>query len=391
MARNTVIGLDVGTSAVKILVGESGSTDELHILSAVQKSISGMRKGYVADFDQVKDAINAAVKESERISGKTIRYATIGIGGIKLETLRTKGMVIVSTADNEIAKSDVKRVIIQAESNLKNLNRITNKSVIHRIPLAFKIDGEIIPGRPVGIKGEKLEADVMFITSLNQHLEDLIKTVESSRLSIDDVVAGPLAAAAAVLTKRQKEVGVCLIDIGAETTSIAVFEEDRLMSLEVFPFGSSHITNDIALGFQVSLDEAEQLKFHYVSENQKKKLEDIINARLGDIFELIQTHLKKIGRNELLPAGAVITGGGANLSGLEDFSKSSLKLPIKIGVPAVTIKSHDKQIYNPKWTTALGLCLLALNPDPDPDFSPFKPPKENPLNSILKWLKSFLP
>ncbi len=394
MARDAVIGLDVGTSAVKIVVGETGPSNELLILNATQKPLIGMRKGYVVDIDQVSEDIEAAVKEAERISNKTIRHAVIGIGGIKLETLRAKGMVIVSRADNEIAESDVKRAIEQAESNLNHLNRVANKTIIHRLPFAFKIDGEIIPGRPIGVKGEKLEADTLFVASLSQHLDDLIKSVENSRVAIDDIVAGPLAAACAVLTKRQKEVGVSLVDIGAETTSIAVFEEDRLLSLEVFPFGSSHITNDIALGLQVSLEEAEQLKFHYVSDNQKRKLGDIIDARLGDIFELIQNHLKKIGRNELLPAGAVIIGGGANLPNREDFAKNSLKLPAKIGVPAINIKSHDKQIYNPKWATALGLCILASDENLNPDLSAGikKPGRNNPfLNSFLKWFKSFLP
>jgi cell division protein FtsA len=397
MARNITIGLDVGTSAVKILVAENrpaspsqgGLPDELHILAAVQKPSAGLRRGYVMDPEAAAEAIKSAAKEAERISNTAVRHAYVSIGGIKLEAARAKGTIMVSRADNEIAEDDVKRAITQAESNLGG---IANRTIIHRIPISYKIDGETILGQAVGTKGEKLEADVLFATCLNQHLSSLVKSAEMAGISVDDVVAGPLAASYAVLNKRQKEVGAVLVDIGAETTSLAVFEENNLLSLAVFPFGSTHITNDIALGLQISLEEAEQLKFGYISDNQKRKLSDIIEARLGDIFELIENYLKKIGRSGLLPAGAILTGGGANLSDMENFAKTFLKLPAKIGTPVVPLKIHDKQITNPKWATSLGLCVLgsdeSLNPDagnePSRKKFQFQPP-------LFRWLKSFLP
>lgn len=389
MARDIIIGLDVGTSAVKIVVAENQPPNDLHILAAVQKSSAGLRRGYIMDSETSAEVIKSAAKEAERISNAGMKHAYVSIGGVKLEASRAKGTVMVSRADNEIAENDIKRAITQAESNLGGL---ANRAIIHRIPVLYKIDGETILGRPIGTKGEKLEADVLFITCLSQHLDNLVKSVEMTDIAVDDVIAGPLAASYAVLNKRQKEVGAVLADIGAETTSAAVFEEGSLLSLGVFPFGSAHITNDIALGLQISLEEAEQLKFSYISDNQKKKLSDIIEARLDDIFELVENHLKKIGRSGLLPAGVILTGGGANLSNIENFAKNSLKLPAKIGTPTIPLKIHDKQINNPKWLTALGLCVLGSNESLNPDSERLITRKKFQFQQpFFRWLKSFLP
>ncbi len=391
MARNIIVGLDVGTSAIKIIAAEKNPGGELHILGVTQKSSSGVKRGYVADPEAVANAVRNATKELERITSVPIKHAYLSIGGIKLESQRARGNVIVSRADGEISASDVKRAINQAESNL---SKTVNRTIIHRIPVAFKVDGEIVMARPTGMKGEKLEADVLFITCFSQHFNDLVKSVENAGIIIDDIAGSPIAASCSALNKRQKEVGAILVEMGAETTSIAIFEEGGLISLEVFPFGSNHITNDIAIGLQISLEAAEDLKFNYVSDNQKRKLADIIEARMDDIFELIEAHLKKIGRNELLPAGVILTGGGANLSNIENLAKTSLRLPSRIGTPIVLLKVHDKQIYNPKWAVSLGLCAMAsdnnMNPDPT-EGSSFGKPK-NPLTSwLFKWMKSFLP
>ncbi len=383
MARDIVIGLDAGTSSIKIVVAENRPKNEFHILGAVQKPSAGFRRDYIIDQESAAKAIKAAIKEAEQATNTAIKHAYISIAGAKLEGLRAKGLVMVSRADNEISEADVKHAVTQAENSI---NRMANKTIIHRMPIAFRIDGEIVFGRPLGMKGEKLEVDALFVTSLSQHLSDLVKSVEAADVAIDDVVSGPLAASYACLDKHQKEVGSILADIGAETTSLAVFEERNLISVEVFPIGSNHITNDIALGLQIPLEEAEELKFNFASDNQKKKLSDIIEARLNDIFELVENHLKKIGRSGLLPAGAVLIGGGANLSNIENFAKKYLKLPVRIGIPSVPVKINDKQILNPRWATGLGLCVYAINPETEESFSLKKPPIP-----VIRWLKQFLP
>lgn len=385
MARDIVIGLDPGTSAIKIVVAEHQEGGELRILGAVQKPSQGFRHGYIIDQESATKSIYETVKEAERVSGIPIKHAFVSIGGIKLEAMKAKGSVIVSRADNEITDYDVKRAISQSETNL---SRITNRRIIHSIPIYFKIEGEVVLGRPIGMKGEKLEVETLFATCINQHLASLIKSVESAGIIIDDIIASPLAASYAVLNKRHKEVGSILADIGAGTTSIAVFEEGIPISLETFPFGSSHITNDIALGLQISLDEAENLKLNYASDNQKKKLGDIIEARLKDVFELIESHLKKINRSGLLPAGIIFAGGGANLINLDGFAKSTLKLPAKTGI-LMSLKSQDKQIVNPRWATALGLCVLGADEALSSNLGMGTAP--GPRHPLLRWLKSFLP
>lgn len=383
MARDIVIGLDAGTSSIKIVVAENRPKNEFHILGAAQKPSAGFRRGYIIDQEAAAKAIQAAIKEAERATAVAIKHAYVSLGGAKLEGIRAKGLIMVSRADSEISEADVKRAVAQAENGI---NRMANKTIIHRMPIAFRIDGEIVFGRPLGMKGEKLEVDALFVAAQNQHLSDLVKSVEAAGVAVDDVVAAPLAASYACLDKHQKEVGSILADIGAETTSLAVFEERNLISAEVFPIGSNHITNDIALGLQIPLEEAEELKFNFASDNQKKKLGDIVEARLNDIFELVENHLKKIGRSGLLPAGAVLAGGGANLSNVESFAKKFLKLPARIGIPSVPIKISDKQILNPKWAVSLGLCVYAINPETEEGFSV----KKAPIPAI-RWLKQFLP
>ena len=279
----------------------------------------------------------------------------VSVGGISLGSYRSKAMVRTSKADGEITDHDIKRLIAQSEANLTNM---ANKKVIHSIPLSFKVDNALVQGRPTEMKGTKLEVETLLVTCLSQHLSDLIKTIESAGLSVDDIVASPLATSYAVLTKQQKETGCVMANIGASTVSVVVFEDGLPISLEVFPIGSSHITNDIALGLQIPLDEAEKIKINYGTENtvSKKKLSDIIEARLNDIFEMIENHLKKINRNQVLPAGAILTGSGSNLFSVEEIAKASLRLPAKTGTlmpsnnnslvitaPTTNLKGPDSQ------------------------------------------------
>jgi cell division protein FtsA len=263
-----------------------------------------------------------------------------------------------------VSSLDVKRLFEQCESELAN---ISNKDVLHKLPLSYKIDGSQVMGRPIGMKGAKLEMEILFITSLSQHVDDLIKAVENIGIAVEDVVAAPYAASFAALTTQQKEVGCILANIGSTTVSIIVFEEGVPISLEVFPIGSTHITNDIALGLQIPIEEAEKVKIDYGSETtSKKKLADIIEARLNDIFDLIEAHLKKISRNGLLPAGIILVGGGSNLISLDEIAKSSLKLPARICKSFENNfsrtqgqNSKDYVLTDPAWSIPLGLIIAS--------------------------------
>lgn len=366
MARNIIAGIDAGSSVTRVVVAEERKGAAPYILAAVAKPTSGIRKGYVTDIDSVSQSILSAIKSAERIAGVEIKHAYLSVGGISLGSVKAKESTTVSRADGEISEFDVKRLLEQCEANLTN---IANKHILHRVPLAYRVDNNGILSRPVGMKGSKLEAEVLFMTSLSQHVEDLVRATENTGVAIEDIVAAPYAASFAALTKQQREVGCILANIGSSTVSIIVFEESKPLSLEVFPIGSTQITNDIALGMQIPLEEAEKIKTEYgstESTGSKKKLADIIEARLGDIFELIEAHLKKINRNGLLPAGIILVGGGSNLISLDEIAKSSLKLPAKVCKSfeknfskSQGQNSKDYILSDPAWAVPLGLILIA--------------------------------
>lgn len=396
MARNIITGIDIGTSTIKVLIAEKKKDGQIHILGASKKLSRGIRKGYVANFDEVAETIKEAALDAEKMAGISVKRAYIAIGGIILGSTRSKGSIMVSKADGEITEYDIKRVISQGEDNIPNNS---NKRVINAFPLNFKIDGNLSLGRPTGMKGGKLEAEIFFITCLNQHLLDLIKAVESAGIAVEDIVVSPLAASFSALNGQQKEMGCVLADIGAGTVSIMVFEESRPISLEVFPIGSTHITNDIALGLQITLEDAEKIKIdHEAGMNfSKRKLSDIIEARLNDIFELIESHLKKINRDGLLPAGIILTGGGSSLVSLDEVAKASLRLPAKVGVPLdsqneiISPKNLKEHILSiPEWSVVTGLCLAGFNEDANKTKVGEK--LISKTSSIAKkWLRSFLP
>lgn len=402
MARNIITGLDIGSSSVRAIVIEKKKDETLHILAAAQKESSGVKRGYITNLDDASKTISATIKSLEKISGMSIKNAIISVGGISLGSFRSKAMIRTTKADGEITDHDIKRLIAQSETGLANM---ANKKIIHSIPLSFKIDNNIVYGRPTEMKGVKLEVETILITCLSSHLADLVKTVETAGLSVEDIVASPLATSYATLTNQQKETGCVIVNIGASTVSVVVFEDGLPISLEVFPIGSSHITNDIALGLQIPLDEAERIKINYGTENtsSKKKLIDIIEARLNDIFEMIENHLKKINRNQVLPAGVILTGSGSNLFSMEEIAKASLKLPAKTGVlmpsnnHSITITApstnlRDQILNDPGWSVALGLCIFGFNNNhylyesdrPSKNASKIMP-------TFKKWIHNLLP
>ncbi len=213
------------------------------------------------------------------------------------------------------------------------------------------------------MKGVKIEVQTLFITAIERHLQDLIDATEEAGIHVIDVTASPIAASFITLSKAQKIAGCVLANIGAETLSIVVYENNIPISLEVFPIGSIDITNDIALGLKVSLEEAEEIKQHGIGSTlyPRKKLEEIIEARLGDMFELVDNHLVKIGRSGLLPAGIILTGGGSGITTVEDLARSVLKLPSRIA--SLTFNDNRNRVQDAFWSVAYGLCVLGLTGD----------------------------
>jgi len=406
MAKHIAVGVDIGTYHVKVVVAEASQTSygTPTVLGVGYAESKGLRHGYIINQNDAIRSIRKAIRQAERTSHMAIKRVFLSVGGIGLSSHRAVGQVMISRADNEITELDVDKALAAAQQAIPPTIAINKKS-IHQIPIQFRVEGKPILGsNPVGMKGVKLEVDVLFVMSLEHHLSELIQAVEDAGVEIADVMASPLAASLVSLTKAEKIAGVVLTNIGSETVSIVVYEDDIPISLETFPTGSNDITNDIALGLQVSLDEAELIKKELEGgassiKHPRKKLEEIIDARLSDIFDLIAAHLKKIGKTGMLPAGIVITGGGSGITTVEDLAKSYLKLPSKVAALVCNDQIeeclHDKNvsIKNATWAVAYGLCVFGLHAEGEGSISNFNFGRmfKALRDRALKFFKQFLP
>ncbi len=382
--KRIATGIDVGTHSTRVVIVEHIRGQAPRIIGTGISESRGLRRGYIVNKTDAMESIKQAITYAEKVAGFKIKSALLSVGGISLESVVTHGTAIISRASGEVGEHDIKKATTEAEENLTHL---ANKRIVYRVPLFDKLDGKEVLGDPHGMIGTKIDVKMLFIISLEQHLNDIIKTIEEIGIEVDEVLPSPIAAGYVALNKKQRSVGCALVNIGAETVSISVFENNIPISLQVFPIGSTNITHDIAIGLKIPIEEAEKIKINGTDGNySKKKLEEIIEARLYDIFELIEAHLKKINRNGLLPAGIILTGGGAGIATIEDLAKAVLKLPSSIAHGAIS--STGKNIVkDSSWLVAYGLCIYGLN----------KPTEETGvsistiLNSIVRWIKQFLP
>ena len=401
MRQNVVTGIDVGTSNVRVVVA-IGTQDDAspRVIAAITRESHGLRHGYIINIEEAAESIKDAIHAAEQATSIKIGRAFVSIGGMSLTSLNADGVITVTEA-TEVTTGDVDRAMKEAENNLK---RAENFKIIHVVPLSFKLDGKKVLGKPQGMSGTTLEVRVLFVVCLEQHFQNMVRAVQMADIDIEDVVASPLAAGLVTLNKVQRMAGCVLANIGAETVSIAVYENNNPVYVHAFPIGSVDITTDIALGFRIPIEEAEKIKTASKQEQYpKKKLDEIIMARLSDIFELIEAHLKKLGRNGLLPAGIIITGGGSSLEMIETLAKSSLKIPARIATilfpkgtdTARSVTSSATQPKSPlpvrdsSWAVAYGLCIIGLKTEAEEVVS-LKSIKQT-KNVILGWLKQFLP
>lgn len=353
MRRNIVAGIDVGTHETKVVLIEYTKNGSPSVVGTGKSFTEGMHMGYVIDRDLVRISIQKALAQAEKIANFKIKHARIACGGVSMSGEVATGYSIVSRADKEITDLDIKNATDQSEENLN----LQNKKIIYTSPIGYKIDGKEVYGDPVGMKGTKLDSKIIFITINKKHLDELISSSAETGLMIDGVYPGIIAESKILLSQKQKMVGCALVNIGEDTTTLAIFENNTLISLQVYPIGGKDITGDIALYFKISLEEAEGVKTGTIlGDYPTKQVANIIEARLGDIFESIENHLKKLKRNGLLPAGVIISGGGAHIQNIEQIAKSYLNLPIQIGPNDKTIIQKFK-VRDETWYTAIGLAI----------------------------------
>jgi len=389
MAERIITGIDVGTYQVKVVIvrvpKNQKDTALPQIIGTGYAESRGLRNGYIINESDVVRSVRSAVAQAEKAAGFEVKRAYVAIGGIGIDEITSRGEVITSRADSEITQVDIDKAMQDSEERI--IEHIPNRKILHAIPLSYHIDNELVLGKPYGMHGTKLEVESLFITTFEQHLNDLVVAIENTGIAVEDVMASPLAASFVMLTKTQKRAGCVLANIGAETVSIAVFENSVPISIKVFPIGSNDITNDIALGLKIPLEEAEKIKRGGMTSTNysRKKLDDIIAARLTDIFNLVDAHLKKIKRDGLLPAGIIITGGGSGIATIQDLARASLNLPSRI---AALETNTNSKIKDASWAVSYGLCMWGAN-DID-DHSPITAAKQA-KHSIIKWFSQFLP
>lgn len=356
-------GIDIGTFHVKVVIAAVGDQQDapLKIIGTGAATSKGMRHGYIINTKDAAHSVREAVEKASQMAKVRVRTARIGIGGIGLDELRAGGEVSLTASGGEVTERDIDRVIQESEKRASA--QLTNRKIVHAVPLTFRIDNKPVLGRAIGLKGTKLAVDALLITTLEQHYQDIVDAVEAAGIEVEDVMASPLAASLVTLSKPQKMAGVVLANIGAETVSIAVFENDSPVSVKVLPIGASDITNDLAITLKIPLTEAEQLKRGAVtgSDTPQKKIDEVVSARLKDIFGLIDAHLKIIGKQRLLPAGIVITGGGSGLATAGDIAKATLRLPSQVG--SLFPAQPRAAAGDATWAVAYGLCKWGFSTD----------------------------
>ncbi|MCL2280425.1 cell division protein FtsA [Candidatus Saccharibacteria bacterium] len=377
------VGLDIGTDTVKVVVGHVESSGKTPTIIGVgTHKNSGMRKGTVVNLDQTAEAVDRALEAAERMSGYNINRTTVSINGSHIIGLGSRGVIAISAGGQTIGHEELMRV----EEAATVVKLPANREILDVTPRCYKLDSQDGIRDPFGMTGVRLEVDAYMITALAPHLKNLEKVLGMTELTARRTVVSGLAAARAALSNQLRENGVMLIDIGGTTTNISVYEEGDIVHVAVLPIGSNNITNDLAIGLKTDLDIAEKVKIEHAvaapelrrgSSNkvsikigsgstmrtldfETEAIDEVVEARLAEIFELANGELKKIRRLAKLPGGAVLTGGGAKLRGIADYAREVLSMNARVGQMPEFGGMHDK-VSGPEFATAIGLMLMDLD------------------------------
>lgn len=381
--HNHLLALDIGSAHIKALVGEVKRDGTVSLVSLFKMPSRGMRKGLVNDLAEVTGAVNQALVEVKKIYPAAHKNIFLNIGSAYAKVQASRGIVAVSRADSEIHYDDIARV----EAASQAISMPANRMIVHLINQEYVVDGVSGIKNPLGMVGNRLEVHSMIVDAFEPAIKDLTRAVETASGEVAGLIFGPLASSYNVLSKNQRDLGVVLIDIGSGTTSMSVYEEGNVVCLGVFPVGASNITNDVAIGLKVSIEAAEAIKCSFGMALAKdipardmidlKKLDprarsvvsrrfvgEIIEPRLAEIFEFVNNELKRIGKAGRLPAGVVVVGGGAKLSGVIDLARQELKLPAQMGAPDLSRLDIPQgevaiKVEDPEYACALGLLMWA--------------------------------
>lgn len=369
--------MDLGSSGVRCVIGmQEPDSPAPSIVGFGEAPNKGVRKGVVVDIEETVSAITTAVDEAVRIAGINIQQATVGVNGQHVISLTSHGIIAVGSGNREITEQDLSRV----EEAATVIQLPPNRETIQAFARNYQIDGQEQISDPLGMSGMRLEVDTCLITAATPFLKNLTRSAQQAGLHTNSLVPNPLASATTLVNSLHKEKGAVLLDIGASTTGLAVFEDGELLHVAVLPVGSGHITNDLAIGLRTEIETAEKVKIKHVDCSPKqissridsnikvkelngefllvsrREINTIAQARLEELFGLVDEELKKINRDGMLPGGAILCGGGAKLTNIDEFAKSALRLPAQAARPFGFSGVIDK-VADPSYACAIGLMI----------------------------------
>jgi cell division protein FtsA len=372
--RKKTVGLDLGTSRVAVVIAESDDLGgPVSVIGVGESPSEGLRKGVVVNLDKTIASIQAAAVQAERMAGQRIESVVVSLAGTHLWSQNSTGVVAVARPDREIGEDDVQRVVEASRA----VSIASDRQVIHVIPRAYTVDGQDGVRDAVGMTGQRLEVETNIITGAQTAIQNVIKCVHGAGFDIEDVVCAGLAAGEGVLTPQEVDLGVCLIDIGAGNTQVVIYNEGSARHVAVLPVGGNHVTSDIAIGLRTTLDEAETLKLNYghtlpdvidhgekvevrqvggdrIQALPRRFLAEIIGPRMQEIFLMAREEVRKSGFDGLLPAGVVVSGGGARLMGTTDAAQSVFDASVRLGQPTGLTGLADR-CQGPSFAVSVGL------------------------------------
>jgi cell division protein FtsA len=375
--KNLIVGLDIGTSKVVAIVGEVTPENEIEVIGIGSHPSRGLKKGVVVNIESTVQSIQRAVEEAELMAGCQIHSVYAGIAGSHIRSLNSHG--IVAIRDKEVTNADVERVIDAARA----VAIPADQRILHILPQEFIIDNQEGIREPIGMSGVRLEAKVHMVTGAVSAAQNIIKCVRRCGLEVDDIILEQLASSYAVLTDDEKELGVCLVDIGGGTTDIAVFTEGAIRHTAVIPIAGDQVTNDIAVALRTPTQHAEEIKIKYacaltqlaspdesievpsVGERPARRLArqtlaEVVEPRYEELFTLVQAELRRSGFEDLCAAGVVLTGGSAKMEGVVELSEEIFHMPVRLGLPQY-ISGLVDVVKNPIFSTGVGLLLFGYH------------------------------
>ena len=405
--RQIIVGLDIGTSKIGVVIGEVGEDGRVHILGVGVNPSDGLKQGVVIDVDLAVRSIERAVGEAQLTAGVEVEEVIVGIAGDHIRSVNSRGVVAVSRADHEITQNDVTRVIDAAKAVALPIDR----EVLHVLPQEFIVDNQAGIKNPVGISGVRLEAEVHIVTGAVTSAQNLVRSVQKAGLRVVGLVLEPLASSYAVLDKSEKDLGVVLIDLGGGTTDIALFYDGSIRHTAVIGLGGQNVTNDIALGLRTPLEQAEAIKRKHgcaheklVSKNEtfmvpgiggrgprevsRTFLTSIIQPRMEEVFSLASKEIKRSDFGELLGAGVVLTGGGSLLEGSMVLAEEVFGLPVKVGLPQ-GFTGLVESAASPIFSTGVGLVLYGVQHE-EKELGGFGGGEAGLFSKVLQWMRRFV-